>query len=80
MMGEIQVADSGASVQHPAQPKTRPKASGRASATSEPKPKRQKLNERGIPVTNWDNDKNDPNARKHVGEDPDGKGNKLAAS
>jgi hypothetical protein len=36
------------------------------------------VNERGVPITNWDNDKNDPNKRKHVGEDPTGKGNKLS--
>lgn len=36
-----------------------------------------KVNERGVVVNRWDNPDNDPNTRKHVGEDPHGKKNKL---
>lgn len=74
-MAEIQTADGSDGVNVPSEPAVTPKSkSGKGSGGSAPKPK---LNERGVPLTNWDNPKNDPNARKHVGEDPQGKGNKL---
>lgn len=74
-MAEIQTADGAGGVQHPVTPTTTPKSkSGKESARSAPKPK---LNERGVSVTNWDEPKNDPNKRKHAGEDPQGKSNKL---
>lgn len=48
-----------------------------ASRSGTPKQKGPKLNSRGVPVTNWSNDKNDPNLRKDIGQDPDGKRNKI---
>lgn len=46
-----------------------------SSTTTTPKAKGPKLNERGVPVQNWDPDGVDPNKRKHVGDDPKGEHN-----
>lgn len=51
----------------------KPKA---ARAGNAPKTVRPKLNERGVPITNWDNPEQDPNLRAHVGDSPDGAENK----
>jgi hypothetical protein len=48
------------------------------AGSNAPQSVKPKLNERGVPVTNWDNPKNDPNKREHVGNDPEGKKNKLS--
>jgi hypothetical protein len=57
-------------------PKPKSKAAKASRATSsEPERVRPKLNERGVPVTNWDNPEQDPNLRAHVGDSPDGKHN-----
>lgn len=81
-MAEIKSAETAGTVQNKSEqqlnPPTPKSKSGKASETPAPRQKRPKLNERGVPITNWDNDKNDPNARKHAGEDPAGKGNKLS--
>lgn len=85
-MAEIKAAETAGTVQNKSEqqlnPPTPKNKSARASEKPEtepaPKQKRPKVNERGVPITNWDNDKNDPNKRKHVGEDPTGKGNKLS--
>lgn len=79
-MAEIKSADSSGSVENKSEQQLNPptpKGSAKGSATSAPKQKRPKLNERGVPVTNWDNDRNDPNKRTHAGDDPTGKSNKL---
>lgn len=78
-MAEIKSADTAGTVENKSEqqlnPPTPKSKSGKASgSTGSNKPK---LNERGVPITNWDNPKNDPNERKHVGESPDGEGNKI---
>lgn len=66
---QVQTAESSAT--HAPIPSARQK-SARVSKRSGPK-----LNERGVPVTNWDNPENDPNLRHHSGDDPEGTRNKL---
>lgn len=84
-MGETEVRTADASGQVTTQSAQASTPKGQASkksssggakrAASAPK---AKFNERGVPVTNWDNPDNDPNKRKHVGETgPSGEGNKL---
>lgn len=85
-MGEIQTADSSGGVENkseqqlqPPTPKQQTSAKGSkrsgSSSQSSPKTKAPKLNERGVPETNWDNNAVPPTERKHIGESPDGKGN-----
>lgn len=82
-MGEIQTADSSGGVENKSEqqlqrptPKAATSAKGsKRSGSSAPKAKAPKLNERGVPVTNWDNNAVPPTERKHIGEAPDGKGN-----
>jgi hypothetical protein len=78
---EIKSADTAGTVENKAEQQLNrptPKASAKASGSSGgSKAKRPTVNERGIPVQNWDVPENDPNLRKHVGEDPTGESNKL---
>jgi hypothetical protein len=52
-----------------------PKSKASKATGSEPQRVQPKLNERGVPVNNWDNPEQDPNLRAHVGDSPDGKAN-----
>lgn len=79
MMGETEVrtADASGTVQNASQQTTKPKSQS-AKASGRSATKREVKTQRGIPVTPWDNDKQDPNKRKHVGESPDGEGNEAS--
>lgn len=85
---EVRTADSSGSVtvasaQSQPQPKstssptTSKRKSARASGTNASKQEQKQAIAQGRPVTVWDNPDNDPNDRKHVGEDPEGKDNSL---
>lgn len=76
---EVRTADSSGTVQNASSQSSKPKGKGRSGARpgAARKGAPPKLNERGVPVTQWDVPENDPNLRKHVGESPDGEGNKL---
>lgn len=52
----------------------KPKAKSRITS----KAKKPETNARGVVKTNWDNPAADPNARKHIGEDPTGEHNASA--
>lgn len=79
---EVRTAEASGSVRHTSAAVTTPKSSSKTKSekgsSASPKSARTaRFNERGVPVTNWDNDKNDPNLRKHVGDSPNGEGNKI---
>lgn len=77
---EVRTAETSGTVTNASGQTSKPKSAAKSGArrgASVPKAKAAKLNERGVPVTVWDNSDNDPNKRKHVGESPDGEGNKL---
>lgn len=75
---EVRTADSSGTVQNASSQSSKAKGKGRSGARAGArKTVAQKLNARGVPVTQWDVPENDPNLRKHVGESPDGEGNKL---
>ena len=70
---EVRTAESSEHVTNASQTKSSSKAS---SKTGERAGSRPKLNERGVPVTQWDNPEQDPNLRVHAGDSPDGAENK----
>jgi hypothetical protein len=71
---EVKTADTTATTQS-SQSSTRKKAA-KSEAPRKVSPPREA--ERGRSLVNWDNPKNDPNKRKSIAEDPEGKGNKLS--
>ena len=83
-MAEIHSAEGSDGVikqsdQSPATPKGSASSSSekRSGSKATKKSAAPKVNERGVPITVWDNPDNDPNKRAHVGDDPTGESNKL---
>lgn len=79
-MGEQEVRTADASgvvkVQSPQQePKAKATAKKAPSARRAGKPAPLEVNERGVPVTKFDDEALNPNERTHVGEDPTGESN-----
>lgn len=81
---EVRTADSSATVTNASGQTSKPKSASKKSSGSASRragtasKARATFNERGVPVTVWDNADNDPNKRKHVGETgPSGEGNTL---
>jgi hypothetical protein len=71
---EVRTAEASGTVTNKSSQRVTPKS--KSSKRSSAPAKSAKLNARGVPVTQWDNPKLDPNKRKHVGEDPTGESNK----
>lgn len=89
-MAEIKTADAADGSVKVQSPQTEPKpksVSDKASETTETpsRPKRKlpqnqpttevKRNERGVPISQWDNEAGDPNKRKSIADDPTGESN-----
>lgn len=83
-MGEIKTTDAGGTLKTTQSSETTAPKSDSAAKAQKAAVKGRKetvtVNARGVPTTVWDNPKNDPNKRAHVGDDPEGKKNKLVES
>jgi hypothetical protein len=74
MADEIQTAETSAEVASESTTKPKSASVKRSAPVEQP---RVKYNSRGVPINNWDIPENDPNLRKHAGEDPTGESNTL---